>query len=162
MPTPTYDLIASTTLAASTSEVVFSSLPSSYRDLILIMNGKATASGSGSRLRLNGDTGGNYSLIRMYGYTGGTGSDSASGVGYFDISAMNTSDGNIAIMQFMDYSASDKQKTVLFRNQESGLSAVLANAGRWANTAAITSINVFAGSDNFASGSTFNLFGVIS
>ena len=163
MPTPTYTALATVTLGSSASSVTFSSIPATYRDLVLVYNGKATAGGSGNRMRVNGDTGGNYALVRMYGYTGGTGSDVyTSGVGYFDVSAMNTSDGNMSIMQFMDYSATDKHKTVLFRNQESGMLAVLASAGRWANTAAITTINVFAASAQFASGSTFALYGIAS
>jgi hypothetical protein len=161
MPTPTYTPLATVTLASATSSVSFSNIPASYRDLVLILNGKATAGGSGARLRVNGDTSTNYPNIRMYGYSGGTGSDAGTGA-FLDIGAMNTNDGYQSVVQFMDYSATDKHKTILSRPQESSLGAVLANAGRWSNTAAITSILVYAGSDQFASGFTATLYGIAS
>ena len=142
--------------------MTFSSIPATYRDLVVIISGKATAPGSGARMTVNSDTGNNYNAVRMYGYSGTTGSDSASNVGYLDISSLNTNDGYQAVIQIMDYSATDKHKTFLYRTQESGLGAVLAQAGRWANTAAITSVRAYTGSDNWAVGSTFALYGIAS
>ena len=161
MPTPTYTPLATVTLASTSSSITFSAIPATYRDLILIVNGKATAGGSACRLRVNADSGTNYTYVRMYGFSGGAGSDTNTQP-FIDIGAMSTSEGLLNITQIMDYSATDKHKTMLVRAQESGLGAVLGTAGRWANTAAITSVNVYAGSDNFAIGSTFNLYGVIA
>jgi hypothetical protein len=161
MPTPTYKALANVTLGTAVSSVTFSSIPATYRDLILIIKGKATAPGSGARMIVNLDTGNNYNAVRMYA-AGSTGSDSASNVGYLDISSLNTSEGYQAVIQIMDYSATDKHKTFLSRTHESGLSAVLANAGRWADTAAITSVRAYTGSDNWAIGSTFALYGIVS
>jgi hypothetical protein len=66
------------------------------------------------------------------------------------------------ITQIMDYSATDKHKTLLSRKNTSSV-VVNAQAGRWANTAAITSIvcTVDSGA-TFSSGSTFSLYGVIA
>lgn len=161
MPTSTYIPLANITLGSSASSVTFSSIPATYRDLVVVLNGKATAGGSGARLRVNGDTGTNYANIRMYGFSGGAGADNGTGA-FLDIGAMNTSDGYQSVVQFMDYSATDKHKIILMRPQESSLGAVLANAGRWANTSAITSILVYAGSDQFASGFTASLYGIVS
>jgi hypothetical protein len=164
MPTPTYDLIASTTLAAASASVTFSSIPATYRDLILVLNGE-----SGSALeisyRFNGDTGSNYSWLNAMGFVGGTNTFSISEnkiVAWLP----NNLDANTRfdqITQIMDYSATDKHKTTLNRfggrSSSTGLTSMA--AGRWANTAAITSV-VINGSANFAIGSTFNLYGVIS
>jgi hypothetical protein len=38
MPTPTYDLIESTALGSSASSITFSSIPSTYRDLVLVID----------------------------------------------------------------------------------------------------------------------------
>jgi hypothetical protein len=162
MPTPTYRPLATVTLASATSSVTFSSIPATYRDLILIINGKATADGSGARMTVNSDTGNNYNSVRMYGFSGSAGSDTASNVGYLDITGLNTSEGYQAVVQIMDYSATDKHKTFLNRTQNSGITAVLSQVGRWANTAAVTSVRAYTGSDNWAIGSTFNLYAVIS
>jgi hypothetical protein len=63
----------------------------------------------------------------------------------------------------MDYSATNKHKTVLVRADNAN-SITMAHAARWANTSAITSIVLtsFEGAGNFAIGSTFSLYGVIA
>jgi len=67
------------------------------------------------------------------------------------------------ISQLLDYSATDKHKTLINRlnstNGGSSTENVEQQAARWANTAAVTSIEIFG---NFASGATFNLYGVIA
>lgn len=158
--TATYRPLATVTLASSASSVTFSNIPSTYRDLILVIQGTNTSSGN-SRLRVNGDSGNNYNQVRMYG-AGGAGSDSASNIDSLDMSSMTTSSGYQAVIQLMDYSATDKHKTILSRTQESNISAVLANAGRWANTAAITSITMFTSSGSYATGTTLNLYGIVA
>jgi hypothetical protein len=61
----------------------------------------------------------------------------------------------------MDYSATNKHKSVVTRNDHP--SHTQAQANRWANTAAITSISIAVrGGSSFASGSTFSLYGVIA
>jgi hypothetical protein len=161
MPTPTYIPLATVTLGTATASVTFSSIPATYRDLILVIQGTNTSSGN-SRLQVNGDSGNNYNQVRMYGAGGLPGSDSASNIASLDMSSMSTSSGYQAVIQLMDYSATDKHKTILSRTQESNISAVLANAGRWANTAAITSVTTFTAAGSYASGSTFSLYGVIA
>jgi hypothetical protein len=60
----------------------------------------------------------------------------------------------------MDYSATDKHKTVLMRVGNTSYATTMA-AGRWANTAAVTGVQFFSpGGANFTAGSTFTLYGV--
>jgi hypothetical protein len=161
MPTPTYDLIATTTLAASTSEVVFGALPSTYRDLVLVLNTKLTSSAGTIRIRLNGDSGANYSDVVMNGNGSATASNSRTGQTGAFAGSIGTSDTN-TIVQIMDYSATNKHKTLLTRENEPA-NLVAARAARYASTSAITSVLV--GNDagqSFASGCTFNLYGVTS
>lgn len=160
MPTPTYDLIASNVLSSSASSVAFSSIPATYRDLVLVVN--TTTSGSGFLyVRLNSDSGSNYSTVRMQG-NGTTATSESETVaqlrGSFARDYTVTS-----IFQFMDYSATDKHKTVL-ANPERGEAQDLrgASANRWANTAAISTITCTGSAGNFPSGSTFYLYGIVS
>jgi len=162
MPTPTYTPLATITLGSSASSVTFSSIPATYRDLILVMNFSETSTGGDIRLRYNGDTGSNYSQV----YMESTGSSALSGSGTYAFHYLNQRSRNSGIriadiIQVMDYSATDKHKTALGRlnNETQDLSAY---AYRWANTAAITSIEVLESSVSFTAGSTFNLFGVIA
>jgi len=164
MPTPTYTPLATVTLASSASSVTFSSIPATYRDLILTVAGTNSANAF-ITLQFNGDTGSNYSMVFMQGSGSGATSTSSSGV------EIITSQNNVGtalktgLIQIMDYSATDKHKTVLARTdgENSGTRLTAALAARWANTAAITSIRVYDGNgSNYLTGSTFNLYGVIA
>jgi hypothetical protein len=158
MPTPTYDLIATTTLAAASSEVVFGSIPQTYRDLIIVIQG-TVASGANVSLRFNGDTGSNYPWVYMFGSGSSTASSSGTGTSILG-GGFNSSAISQAIFQVMDYSATDKHKSTLNRTDEPN-GAAYAWAGRWANTAAITTVSVrMTDGGNFNSGATFNLYGV--
>jgi hypothetical protein len=159
VPTNTYTSIATITLTSSDSEVVFSSIPATYRDLILVISGKTTADTVWG-LRFNSDSGSNYSFVRMYGTGSSTVSDSNSANNSAYIETGLSSDQSHWVMQLMDYSATDKHKTYLSRNSQSIVSAY---AGRWANTSAVTSISTYLESaTTWAAGTTFSLYGVIS
>ena len=170
MPTKTYKALANITLSSSAASVTFGSIPSTYRDLVLIASVRSAASGTGDvmRVRINSDTSSsNYPRIGMYGTGSTTGSFSATTDPGLILqstaagSASNTFDINI--VQIMDYSATDKHKTVLIRQSEATTTVVVAQAARWANTAAITSLNIVTdGGDNIASGSSFALYGIES
>jgi hypothetical protein len=168
MPTPTYTPLATVTLGSSASSVTFSSIPATYRDLVLVYAGRTTSTADGDALiaRYNGDTGSNYSQVRMAGFGTTTFSGSFSGtvheVGRLHTSISDNTNPSQGLVNLMDYSATDKHKTSVSR---SGYAANLvdATAARWANTAAITTILLFpATTTNFAAGATFNLYGVIA
>jgi hypothetical protein len=164
MPTPTYDLIATTTLAASTSSVTFGAIPQNYRDLILVMATFQTSGGDrNTNYRLNGDTGNNYNLVYMDTYGGspstGTSNSVSSALIEYHQSVPDTTP-SVAIVQFMDYSATDRHKTALHKFGAASPTTG-AYATRWASTAAVTSILLTPNTDYLA-GSTFSIYGVIS
>jgi hypothetical protein len=158
LPTPTYTPLATVTLGSSASSVTFSSIPATYRDLILVVQG--TATGNAVLLtNFNGDTGSNYTRVFMTG-TGTAPSTASDTQSSNRIGAFRTDHCNF-IHQIMDYSATDKHKTSLTR-QNAASFEVGAFAGRWANTAAITSVVASLSANQFASGCTFSLYGVIA
>jgi hypothetical protein len=160
MPTNTYTPIASVTLSATASEVVFSGLPQSFRDLIVVVDGTSTTD-TGLLIQFNGDTtNANYPYVWMLGNGSTTSSGTATIPTFGDIRTYSNSN----IIQIMDYSATDKQKTVLNRGNFAGSTNpfVIAFAGRWANTAAINSIRLAPNGFNFNSGSTLTIYGVIA
>jgi hypothetical protein len=159
MPTPTYTALANTTVAVAAASITFSSIPSTYRDLIVVFNG-TTLIDDGVGLRFNADTGSNYSNVRMFGNSGGTGSDTSTTT-RIPTTAGNSSLRTAFISQVMDYSATDKHKTVLNRNNITD-NNVAAIAGRWANTAGITSVTVLSPGSVITAGSTITLYGIAS
>lgn len=164
MPTPTYDLIASNVLTSSASSVTFSSIPATYRDLIVVYDIRANSGFTTPAFRVNSDSGNNYNDVWMSGNGSAASSGANSNISFIAPSQMSSPDTErqMVITHFMDYSATDKHKTVLARANRAG-GWVFASAFRWANTSAINSITVFElGSANFASGSTFYLYGIVS
>lgn len=157
--TPTYVAITEITLASSVASVTLP-FPTGYRDIILISNFNGATAGDVLVFRLNGDSGSNYSGVGMRG-NGSTTYSGTWSTAYGILSAYGgfTSTFEVNIAQFMDYSATDKHKTVLTRSNISD-SKTEANVNRWASTSAITSINIYAGSGNLVSGSTFVMYGI--
>ena len=154
MATPTYIALATITLSSSASSVTFSSIPSTYRDLVLVCSFTTTASAS-QILYFNGDTtGGNYTGV----YMRGTGSSANSGTTGQYISTTPSSQVQLSV-QIMDASASDKHTTYISR-ADNASNQTVARAMRWANTSAITSLQLANDSNSFTSGSTFSLFGI--
>lgn len=169
MATPTYDLIDSVTVSTPVTEVTFSSIGSSYRDLVLVGADILGSSGSGTIgvwASVNGDTGSNYNAVWMRG--DGTTAQSLSDSNndkFASFIRYNPSETNAGqfIAHFMDYSATDKHKSILVRSNVTPTGGTSAGAHRWASTSAITSITIFNsnyGFDFFAAGSTFYLFGI--
>jgi hypothetical protein len=158
MPTPTYVPLGTITLGSTASSVTFSSIPSTYRDLVLVHIG-ATSAEDQIRIRFNSDTGSNYSFVQMGGDSGGAFSTSGT------LDGARVSFGstgiNSTIVQIMDYSASDKHTTLLSRANK-GAGDVRAHAARWANTAVVTTVSFYPITGTFSSGSTFSLFGIVA
>jgi hypothetical protein len=170
MPTPTYTPLATVTLGSTASSVTFSSIPATYRDLIVVLSVRSTRANDLDFMaaRLNGDGGTNYSDVNMFGDpNNSTNSQSGSGATYLNmvnIDAASRPAGTFSpvVLQIMDYSATDKHKTYLIRGNQ--ISYPEARAGRWASTSAVSSIVVSVpyNSAQFATGTTLNLFGVIA
>jgi hypothetical protein len=157
MPTPTYTPLATVTLGSSAASVTFSSIPATYRDLILTVVGTSTGSADGL-LRFNGSSS-NYSGVFMFGSGSGSGGSGTVSTTQVPVGLFNTTQANSTI-QIMDYSATDKHKTCLVRQGNS--TYVIAIASRWADTSAITSLLVGIESGSLAAGMTLSLYGVIA
>lgn len=166
MPLPsTMTPIATVALGNSTTTTItFGSIPSTYTDLILIINA-ATATNTGDyRLQYNGDTATNYSRTYLSGDGASATSSRNTSRNWQDIDAngyMGTSIDSVAIINIMNYSNTTTFKTTLSRSSRAS-SGTDANVGLWRSTAAINKIDITnsAASTYFLTGSTFTLYGV--
>ena len=160
--TATYESIATNTLGSSSATVNFTSISGSYTDLVLIINCTTASGGDDLYIRVNSDTGSNYSLTQMSGDGSSTSSSRRSNFNQFqaDNSYPSTTQGFNQIVNFMNYSNTTTYKTFLSRTNRASQSTG-ATVGLWRSTSAITSINlVMANSLSFATGSTFTLYGI--
>jgi hypothetical protein len=168
MPTSTYELIESVTLASNASTIEFASIAATYSDIIIQGQIRSTraAGAEDLYLKMNADVGSNYSSVLMYG-TGGSGAGSftqtSSGMPVaINTTAANTAAGIYSEMQasVMDYSASDKHTSVLSRNGGDGQTQVWAGAHRWANNSAVTSLILYYKIGQIAAGTTISIYGI--
>jgi hypothetical protein len=166
----TYTQIATNTLGSAASSVTFSSIPGTYTDLVLIVNALGATATTFPWMRFNSVSTNTYSDTALYGNGTSAGSNrrTAQSRGYFaenvQIGTTWTSNSTVHIM---NYANSTTFKTYLARNNNTETGTYVgteAIVGLWQSTAAITSITIgtaSSGTDyNFASGSSFSLYGI--
>jgi hypothetical protein len=123
---------------------------------VLVVDGALASGADDARVYYNGDTNNaNYSGVEMNG-NGSSGFSST----FLTVGAFGT-DRSSAIVQIMDYSATNKHTNLISRANRPG-SSVGAISNRWANTVAVTSLQIRMISQNFAAGTTFGLYGIVS
>jgi hypothetical protein len=172
MPTPTYIALATTTLTAAANSVTFSSIPTTVngvalRDLILIGHGRSNRNNLADLyvIRFNGS---NTNYPRVVAYGNGSIRESFSDatlneIRPYALSAATAGAGIFGFMkmQIMDYSQTNKEKTVLINEDAAAGNDVAMSAYRWTNTAAINQISVapLLGTQ-LAIGTTLSLYGI--
>ncbi len=159
----TYEPIATTTLSSNQTTVTFSSIPSTYTDLVLVIYGKTNGTGGVNSVRItfNSDTGNNYSRLALYGVNGSAGiNQSTSTNGGSAILGQNSENTGNAIINFQNYSNTTTYKTFIGRENRSQV-AVYASIQMWRNTNAINSITLTGDSGvSIVSGSMLTLYGI--
>jgi hypothetical protein len=156
----TYTKIASNTLGSAAASVTFSSIPSTYTDLVLVSNWSITV-GSGASLyaRVNSDSGTNYSYTNLVGNGSTATSVRQSSVNVIVLEVAAYAGMANTIANFMNYSNTTTNKTIIHRENNAGsISAAYVNL--WRNTSAINALELFTSTSTFVSGSTFNLYGI--
>jgi hypothetical protein len=154
----TYTPLATTTLGSDTASVTFSSISGSYTDLVLVVNGGMATQGA-IFARFNSDTGGNYSVTRLYGDGSTATSDRFSSAASMDVGFFQSNLSNNSIIQIMNYSNATTYKTVLNRWNSPAYAA--AGVGLWRSTAAINAVTIYnTVSIDIKSGTTFTLYGI--
>jgi hypothetical protein len=159
----TYEPIATQTLGSSAVSVTFSSIASTYTDLVLICNPSMSASTNQPVITLNSDTGTSYSTTSLRG----DGSSAASSrhtniAGWYPVPGPGVgTNGNPEpwIVQIMNYSNTTTFKTALSRFNNP-ISYVTTNVHLWRNTAAVSTVAITMEAGTFNTGSTFTLYGI--
>ena len=165
MHTNTYVALDEVTVAIATPSITFTSIPQGYTDLVLVCNIAQVASNNSLRIRYNSDTGSNYSYTQLQGNgsTAVSGRDINLTSGLVAETTANTGLELAVIAHIQNYSNTITYKTSIGRGNRPD-SLVDATVSLWRSTAAITTIDLSMGSgfpaNNFATGSTFKLYGI--
>jgi len=165
-----YDSLATVTLSTATSSVTFSGIPAGYKHLQIRWIGQTTSNtvDTSMAVQLNSDTGSNYAGHRLFGDGATAAVANATSVSFMRADRLNapTSANDIfgaGVIDFLDYANTNKYKTMrsLGGVDRNGSGGIYFGSGLWMNTAAITSITLFAAdTGNFRQYSSFALFGV--
>ena len=175
----TYTLITSQVLTGTASSVTLSSIPGTYKDLILYVSARTdNTSFMDLSVRFNGDSSATYSTRRLWGAnTGTTSADSTSGTSAGSGTAHLASsfgNSNTAMVTGMfgaqyiyipNYSSGSLTKTVGNRGGMADpniTSNSMWTGGYWAVTTAISSITClpYQAGTNFLADTSFYLFGI--
>jgi len=151
----------------SGTTVTFSSIPSTYQHLqIRFTHITASPNGAQLRLQINSDTGSNYSRHKLQG-NGTTASATGAASQTFmyigsDGVGSDSSYAVVGITDLHDYKSTTKNKTMrsLVGIDKNGSGDIAMWSGSWLNTNAITSLTITSDGANFASGSSFALYGI--
>lgn len=155
---PTYTPLQSIELASTSTSVVFSNIPQTYEDLVIIFNGAITSGFDAINMQFNYDTTSLYSRTFLAGNGSSATSSRDSNVSSMQIGIMGTEQSS-SIWNVMNYSNTTTNKTVISRGNSSANSVRMA-AGMWRSTSAVNSITLTAASSTFITGSTFDLYGI--
>ncbi len=155
----TYEPINTQTISSTQTSITFSSIPSTYTDLVLILDTISASSGDDGRLRFNGDTGSNYSSTQIFSNGTAVSNRNSNQTSMRLFNDLYSTTRSIGIAHIMNYSNTNVSKTVLSRFGTGNIS-VGTFVGLWRNTAAITSLSVVHTGSGYASGSTFTLYGI--
>lgn len=147
--------LANLTLGSSQAVVSFTSISGSYRDLMLVISSSSAGATNYPGLQLNGDTATNYAYVRIDGDGSSTSAGSTSGDARINWGTSGFTTGN-AVIHFLDYSTTDKHKTVLIRANAERLEQI---TGRWISSSAINRIDLNS-NNSWQTGTTFALYGV--
>lgn len=158
--------LAETVLGATAASIDFTSIPATYRHLLLAITIRKTTADGSYTVRLNNDSGANYTLQQVSG-------SAAAATAVESLAATSWGFGGIpstanyvsnALVIFPDYAGSLYKTFVQLGTKIVGVSTgnlvMAARGGIWLNTAAINRITLTPDANNFDVGSTVTIYGL--
>jgi hypothetical protein len=165
----TYTLISSNVLSSSAASITFSAIPSTYTDLVIKGSGRTVGASNLYLLKMtiNNDTNNIYGSTLLYG----SGSSAASArdsngtnivyAGYLNGGGTTSNTFSSFEIYVPSYTATQNRSISSFAAQENNNTEayIQVNAGSYGSTTTISRLDLFS-TENFASGSSFYLYGI--
>jgi hypothetical protein len=163
----TYEPIATANGTGSSATITFSSIPSTYTDLRVIIQATSPASGQyvSPAIQFNSDTGANYGQTLIWGDGSTTGSYRANSANknYAGPQQVGVQNANpcIGIVDVLSYAGSTfKTSLVSASIDNNGSGSVERFVTCWRNTSAITTIAVISQGDPFSTSTVVTIYGI--
>jgi hypothetical protein len=164
----TYEPIATTTVGTAVNGITFSSIPSSYTDLVIVINAKLTGTSEDQYIRFNNDTGANYQNLVGRGDPASPPSVAyQTNETYVRVGDAFNSYWGMMKIEINGYSGSGSKRTLIQSAKHSGsndISRITTSIGNWTNTSAINRIDFSQSAGTagrYAVGSTITLYGIL-
>ena len=166
-----FESIQTVTGTGSSGTITFSSIPSTYKHLQVRINARVTGVNIASSMRINNDTTGVYARHASWGdgaSATAAGSASQTSISWIDfITGSNSTSGmqGVGILDIADYASTTKTKTVrllggMDTNNGSDGGLITLQSGLYNLTTAITRLDFLAVASNWATTTTFSLYGI--
>jgi hypothetical protein len=157
----TYEKIATTTLGSAAANITFSTISSAYTDLRLVVNCLLTAT-QDVYLRINGDTGTNYSSTSLKGDGSSASSGRQTSVAQVFLDEAQTTIPTLYEVDIFSYTGStNKTGLVATSADRNGSGYTQRRVFLWRNTAAITSLIIVPNVTTLKAGTTATLYGIL-
>lgn len=172
----TYSLISSVTVGASSvADINFTSIPATFTDLKVVYSLRTNLTGGpyyfdDLAVRLNGDTGSNYSRLTFRAREGSVGSNKTVPTTFMDlysVNAANATSNTFSNGEFYisNYASSNYKSLssdgVTDNNSPVDKVQIGFSAGLWSSASAVTSIKLYSqNASNFVQYSTAYLYGI--
>lgn len=156
----TYDKIATATAAGGATSISFTSIPSTYTDLVIVINGAYSAA-VGVYVQFNGDnspSGTNYSQTLLFGTGSAASSTRASNFNWAAIGYLG-SENSTTICSIMNYANTTTFKTAIGRGN-SASNLTLSSVALWRSTAAINRVDLLSTTSTYTAGTTATIYGI--
>jgi hypothetical protein len=169
VPSTFHKIASSTVGSGGAASITFSSIPSTYTDLQILLSARDTDSANNwylLKLQFNSDTtDGNYSTRIVYGFgsTAGSGTGNRQNTGYITSNARTASTfGNLSLYVPNYAGSTNKSFSTDSVTEGNGTSFEILglHAGLWSSTSAITQVVLGADAGNFAQYTTATLYGI--
>lgn len=166
LSTSAWDQIATATGTGSSQTLAFSSIPQTYKDLMVMFTGASTTSNfdQGTQITINSGTTGPLStyMYGNYGSAGGALPNVGTGTSSYYLNTLGNNNQTQATVLFMDYSSTNKTKTVHCYNgmQTSSGGYTFMYSGVFNTTTAISQISLIASVGNWNTNTRCTLYGV--
>jgi len=168
MATATYVPIATQTLSTAASSITFSSIPSTYTDLRIVIVGTTSSSSVNLNIQFNGETGASattYSFTSITGNGSAAASHNATNTWSWVptwVTGLQTSIPTFYTIDIFSYAGSTYKTGLMTTSTDiNGSGSVERSVGLYRNTSSITSLSFTqTGSVTYSAGTTATLWGI--
>jgi hypothetical protein len=161
----TYEKIASTTLGSATNTITFSSIPSSFTDIRLVLSAGFSTTGAALIMRFNNDSTSIYSFTSLYG-NGSTASSyretNNNGIPLEMNFGLPNTQWSLWTADIFSYTGSTfKTALTTGSTDNNGSGIVYREVGLYRSTSVINRLDLVMGGVNFLTGTTATLYGIL-